>query len=194
MVWAEAGVVAAMRASNATKIASALANVPLDSLAPHRFTGFFYFDLKRVARCDFAIEDCIMLTDAIISRVNSRWLNIVAVLQLKRSWGAVACDEAYQRLVLRTYGRRKQAFDYDFRAVRRVFSRANGYDWTDRATRPAFEPPERLAIPVLRVDVQGSEIVITASDSDYMMTYHKPANSLGFSLNTSLGRKTGVSL
>ena len=28
-----------------------------------------------------------MLTDAIISRVNSRWLNISAVLQLQRSWG-----------------------------------------------------------------------------------------------------------
>ena len=39
------------------------------------------------------------------------------------------------------------------------------------------QPPERLAIPVLRVDVQGSEIVITASNSDYMMTYHKPASS-----------------
>jgi hypothetical protein len=39
------------------------------------------------------------------------------------------------------------------------------------------QPPERLAIPVLRVDVQGSDIVITATDSDYMMTYHKPANS-----------------
>jgi hypothetical protein len=39
------------------------------------------------------------------------------------------------------------------------------------------QPPERLAIPVLRVDVQGSELVITASDSDYMMTYHKAANS-----------------
>jgi hypothetical protein len=30
---------------------------------------------------------------------------------------------------------------------------------------------------VLRVAVQGSEIVVTASDSDYVMTYHKPANS-----------------
>jgi hypothetical protein len=37
--------------------------------------------------------------------------------------------------------------------------------------------PERLAIPVLRAAVRGSEIVITASDSDYAMTYHKPANS-----------------
>jgi hypothetical protein len=27
------------------------------------------------------------------------------------------------------------------------------------------------------VAVQGSEIVVTASDSDYVMTYHKPANS-----------------
>ena len=52
------------------------------------------------------------------------------------------------------------------------------------------QPPERLANPLLRVDVQGSEIVITASDSDYMMTYHKPAPRA----NTSLGRKTGVSL
>jgi hypothetical protein len=30
---------------------------------------------------------------------------------------------------------------------------------------------------VLRVAVQGREIVVTASDSDYVMTYHKPANS-----------------
>ena len=30
---------------------------------------------------------------------------------------------------------------------------------------------------MLRVAVQGSEIVVTASDSDYVMTYHKPANS-----------------
>ena len=37
--------------------------------------------------------------------------------------------------------------------------------------------PERLAIPVLRVAVLGREIVITASDTDYAMTYHKPANS-----------------
>ena len=34
--------------------------------------------------------------------------------------------------------------------------------------------PETLAIPVLRVAVRDSEIVITASDSDYAMTYHKP--------------------
>ena len=30
---------------------------------------------------------------------------------------------------------------------------------------------------LLRVGVHGSEIVVTASDSDYAMTYHKPANS-----------------
>ena len=60
--------------------------------------------------------------------------------------------------------------------------------------RPKTPAARKAGLPVLRVDVQGSEIVITASDSDYMMTYHKPANSLGFSLNTSLGRKTGVSL
>ena len=29
---------------------------------------------------------------------------------------------------------------------------------------------------MLRVAVQGSEIVVTAPDSDYVMTYHKPAN------------------
>ena len=30
---------------------------------------------------------------------------------------------------------------------------------------------------MLRVAVQGSEIVVTASDTDYVMTYYKPANS-----------------
>ena len=30
---------------------------------------------------------------------------------------------------------------------------------------------------MLRVAVQGIEIVVTASDSDYVITYHKPANS-----------------
>ena len=32
--------------------------------------------------------------------------------------------------------------------------------------------------PVLRVAVQGSEIVVSASDTDYVMKYYKPANSL----------------
>ena len=36
-------------------------------------------------------------------------------------------------------------------------------------------PPEDH--PVLSVVVQGSEIVVSASGSDYVMTYHKPANS-----------------
>jgi hypothetical protein len=44
--------------------------------------------------------------------------------------------------------------------------------WNKR--RPAARP---LNTPVLRVAVQGSEIVVTASDTDYVMTYHKPANS-----------------
>jgi hypothetical protein len=30
---------------------------------------------------------------------------------------------------------------------------------------------------MLRVEVQGGEIVVTASDTDYVVTYHKPANS-----------------
>jgi hypothetical protein len=43
---------------------------------------------------------------------------------------------------------------------------------------PSNRPPPRLTtIPVFRVAVQGSEIVITASGTDYVMTYHKPANS-----------------
>jgi hypothetical protein len=29
----------------------------------------------------------------------------------------------------------------------------------------------------MRVEVQGGEIVVTASDTDYVVTYHKPANS-----------------
>jgi hypothetical protein len=48
-------------------------------------------------------------------------------------------------------------------------------------------PPERTTtIPELRVEVKGSEIVVIASavdrddrtsDSDYRVTYHKPANA-----------------
>ena len=38
-------------------------------------------------------------------------------------------------------------------------------------------PPRPTIIPVLRVAVLGSEIVITAPNTDYVMTYHKPANS-----------------
>jgi hypothetical protein len=39
------------------------------------------------------------------------------------------------------------------------------------------QPRGRTTIPVFRVAVQGSEAVVTASDTDYVMTYHKPANS-----------------
>ncbi len=35
----------------------------------------------------------------------------------------------------------------------------------------------RRLMLIERREVQGSELVITASDSDYMMTYHKAANS-----------------
>jgi hypothetical protein len=42
---------------------------------------------------------------------------------------------------------------------------------------------------LLRVGVHGSEIVVTASDSDYVMTYHKPATPLSFSLRAFLGRR-----
>jgi hypothetical protein len=31
--------------------------------------------------------------------------------------------------------------------------------------------------PVFRVAVRGSDIVVTAPDTDYVMTYHKPTNS-----------------
>ena len=43
---------------------------------------------------------------------------------------------------------------------------------------PSNRPsPRPTTIPVFRVAVQGSETVVTASDTDYVMTYHKPANS-----------------
>lgn len=44
--------------------------------------------------------------------------------------------------------------------------------------RQSRRPPERPTIvPVLRVEVQGSEIIVIASDTDYRVTYHKPDNS-----------------
>ena len=44
---------------------------------------------------------------------------------------------------------------------------------------PPNRPPQQpITHPVLRVAVQGSEIVVTAPDSDYVMTYYMPANSL----------------
>jgi len=55
--------------------------------------------------------------------------------------GAVACDGAYQRLVLRTYGRRKQArpipSDYDFLLERYI----------DRATLLRAESLEKMGRP-----------------------------------------------
>jgi hypothetical protein len=38
-------------------------------------------------------------------------------------------------------------------------------------------PPPPTTIPVLCVEVLGREIVVTAPNTDYVMTYHKPANS-----------------
>jgi len=44
---------------------------------------------------------------------------------------------------------------------------------------PSKRPPPRpITTPLLRVAVQGVEIVVTAPGSDYVMTYHKPADSL----------------
>ena len=45
--------------------------------------------------------------------------------------------------------------------------------WNPQKRRPPEQPP---TTPLLRVAVLGSEIVVTASDTDYVMTYHKPAN------------------
>ena len=43
---------------------------------------------------------------------------------------------------------------------------------------PSNRPPPRpTTIPVFRVAVQGSDIVVTASETDYVITYHKPTNS-----------------
>lgn len=46
--------------------------------------------------------------------------------------------------------------------------------WNPQKRPPPSRPP---TTPVLRVQVQGGEIVVTASDADYGVTYHKPANS-----------------
>jgi hypothetical protein len=39
------------------------------------------------------------------------------------------------------------------------------------------QPQRTPTIPVLRVQVQGGQIVVTALGTDYVVTYHKPANS-----------------
>jgi hypothetical protein len=53
-------------------------------------------------------------------------------------------------------------------------SQALSVQWNPQKRRPPDRPP---TTPVLRVAVKGSEIVVKASDTDYVMTYHKPANS-----------------
>ena len=53
-------------------------------------------------------------------------------------------------------------------------SQALSVQWNPQKRRPPERPP---TTPVLRVEVQGGEIVVTASDTDYVVTYHKPANS-----------------
>jgi hypothetical protein len=46
--------------------------------------------------------------------------------------------------------------------------------WNFQRPRLSERPP---TIPVFRVEVKGGEIVVTASDTDYVVTYHKPENS-----------------
>jgi hypothetical protein len=42
------------------------------------------------------------------------------------------------------------------------------------------QPPPRLtAIPILHVELRGGEIVVTSSDADYAVTYHRPVGSHG---------------
>ena len=72
-----------------------------------------------------------------------------------------------------------------------MVSQSRPYLYAHR-TAQKRQPPERLAIPVLRVDVQGSELVITASDSNYVMTYHEPANAPKLLAKTFPRKKTGV--
>jgi hypothetical protein len=53
-------------------------------------------------------------------------------------------------------------------------SQALSVQWNPQKRRPPDRPP---TTPVLRVAVQGSEIVVSASGNDYVVRYHKPANS-----------------
>jgi hypothetical protein len=46
--------------------------------------------------------------------------------------------------------------------------------WNPQKRRLPDRPP---TTPELRVEVRGGEIVVTASDTDYVVTYHKSANS-----------------
>jgi hypothetical protein len=54
-------------------------------------------------------------------------------------------------------------------------SQALSVQWNPQKRRPPDRPP---TTPVLRVAVQGSEIVVSASGTDdYVVKYHKPTNS-----------------
>jgi hypothetical protein len=46
--------------------------------------------------------------------------------------------------------------------------------WNPQKRLPRERPP---TTPLLRVEVQGGDIVVTASGTDYVVTYHKPAAS-----------------
>ena len=50
-------------------------------------------------------------------------------------------------------------------------------NYMQRSFRSPRQPDRPPITPVLRAGVQGSEIVVTASETDYVMTYYKPANS-----------------
>ena len=54
--------------------------------------------------------------------------------------------------------------------VSRNLSMQRNFQWR----RPPERPP---TVPMLRVAVRGSEIVVTASGTDYVMTHHKPETS-----------------
>ncbi len=42
---------------------------------------------------------------------------------------------------------------------------------------PPRPPPRSAVVPTLRVDVLGADIIITATDTDYAVTYRKPESS-----------------
>jgi hypothetical protein len=69
-------------------------------------------------------------------------------------------------------------------------SQALSAQWNPQKRRPPDRPP---TTPMLRVEVQGDEIVVTASDTDYVVTYHKPANSPQLLAKSYRGRRIGAS-
>ena len=38
-------------------------------------------------------------------------------------------------------------------------------------------PPRSATVPTLRIEVLGGDIIVTATGTDYVVTYHKPASS-----------------